>query len=453
MSRPENVGILGMEIYIPLTFIDQVKLEQYDGVSAGKYTIGLGQSRMAVCSDREDIVSCASNALQGLLTKYNIDPLSIGRLEVGTESPIDKSKSVKTALMEVFVAAGNNDVEGVDNINACYGGTAALLNSCAWIESSSWDGRYSIVVCGDIAVYAKGNARPSGGAGTVAILLGPNAPLVLAPGLRSSYFDHVYDFYKPDPAKEFPTVNGVLSQSCYTQAIDACWAGLAQKYKKILNEELRMDSFEYYCFHSPYNKLVRKSFARIVYNDFKLHRDDPKYGGVDQSWAEYSSEQSLEAYETLTKHFIKSNETDYEQKVAPGAVVGQNVGNMYTASVFGSLIGLICSKSDSELVGKRIAMFSYGSGLAASLYVIEVRGSIAKIAESIQLHERLAQRLEITPQKFTEIMDQREANYGRSNFEPASPIHYLRAGSVYLAGVDEAFKRSYATAPPPGAKA
>jgi hydroxymethylglutaryl-CoA synthase len=30
---------------------------------------------------------------------------------------------------------------------------------------------------GDLALYAKGNARPTGGAGAIALLVGPNAPL------------------------------------------------------------------------------------------------------------------------------------------------------------------------------------------------------------------------------------------------------------------------------------
>lgn len=38
---------------------------------------------------------------------------------------------------------------------------------------------------GDIAVYAKGNARPTGGAGACALLIGPNAPLVFEAGLPS----------------------------------------------------------------------------------------------------------------------------------------------------------------------------------------------------------------------------------------------------------------------------
>lgn len=47
---------------------------------------------------------------------------------------------------------GNTDIEGVDSSNACYGGTAALFNCVNWVESSSWDGRYGLVVCTDSAV-------------------------------------------------------------------------------------------------------------------------------------------------------------------------------------------------------------------------------------------------------------------------------------------------------------
>lgn len=35
---------------------------------------------------------------------------------------------------------------------------------------------------GDIAVYPKGNARPTGGAGACALLIGPNAPVVFESG-------------------------------------------------------------------------------------------------------------------------------------------------------------------------------------------------------------------------------------------------------------------------------
>ncbi len=37
--------------------------------------------------------------------------LQVGRLEVGTESSVDSSKSIKTYLMMMFEEAGNTDIE------------------------------------------------------------------------------------------------------------------------------------------------------------------------------------------------------------------------------------------------------------------------------------------------------------------------------------------------------
>jgi hydroxymethylglutaryl-CoA synthase len=46
------------------------------------------------------------------MTKNNIDPKQIGRLEVGTETLVDRSKSIKTFLMNYFRDRGNQDIEG-----------------------------------------------------------------------------------------------------------------------------------------------------------------------------------------------------------------------------------------------------------------------------------------------------------------------------------------------------
>ncbi|KAK3078193.1 3-hydroxy-3-methylglutaryl coenzyme A synthase, partial [Coniosporium uncinatum] len=169
-SRPQNVGIKAIEVHIPSRCVDQAELEKHDGVAAGKYTIGLGQTKMAFVDDREDIYSFALSAVSSLMKKYNVSPKSIGRLEVGTETILDKSKSVKSVLMQLFTPFGNSNIEGVDTCNACYGGTNALFNAVNWVESSAWDGRNAIVVAGDIAIYDKGAARPTGGAGVVAML-------------------------------------------------------------------------------------------------------------------------------------------------------------------------------------------------------------------------------------------------------------------------------------------
>lgn len=139
---PDDVGILALEVYFPFTCVSHTDLEEYDGVSKGKYTIGLGQTNMGFCTDREDVHSLALTVTRNLMDKNGVKPEEIGRLEVGTETIIDKSKSVKTVLMQLFAESGNTSVEGIDTTNACYGGTSALFNAIAWVESSAWDGTF-----------------------------------------------------------------------------------------------------------------------------------------------------------------------------------------------------------------------------------------------------------------------------------------------------------------------
>jgi hydroxymethylglutaryl-CoA synthase len=117
--------------------------------------------------------------------------------------------------MSLFESSGNVDIEGTTCVNACYGGTAALLNALNWVDSNSWDGRYGIVVAADIAVYADGPARPTGGCGAVAMLVGRDAPLRFDLRARTSYAAHVWDFFKPQMHSEYPTVDGALSEACY----------------------------------------------------------------------------------------------------------------------------------------------------------------------------------------------------------------------------------------------
>jgi hydroxymethylglutaryl-CoA synthase len=68
---------------------------------------------MAVLGDREDVNSMACTVVANLLDHYNINPRNIGRLEIGTQTLLDRSKSTKTYLMGMFKTAGNTSLEGV----------------------------------------------------------------------------------------------------------------------------------------------------------------------------------------------------------------------------------------------------------------------------------------------------------------------------------------------------
>ncbi len=67
--------------------------------------------------------------------------------------------------------------------------------------------RYALVICGDIAVYDAGPARPTGGCAALALLIGPDAPLKLEEGVRATHALDVYDFYKPYHS-EYAAVDG-----------------------------------------------------------------------------------------------------------------------------------------------------------------------------------------------------------------------------------------------------
>ncbi|XP_048875294.1 hydroxymethylglutaryl-CoA synthase, cytoplasmic isoform X2 [Brienomyrus brachyistius] len=455
---PKNVGIIALEVYFPAQYVDQEELEQFDGVAAGKYTVGLGQARMGFCSDREDINSLCLTVVQRLMEKNCLSYNSIGHLEVGTETIIDKSKSVKTVLMQLFEESGNTDVEGVDSTNACYGGTAALFNAVNWVESSSWDGRYALVVAGDIAVYATGSARPTGGAGAVAMLVGPNAPLAFDRGLRGTHMQHAYDFYKPDMVSEYPMVDGKLSIQCYLSALDRCYTVYrnkihAQWQKDGIDRRFDLEDFGYMIFHSPYCKLVQKSLARLVLNDFLSDPSPNTESGIFSGLEAFREVKPEETYfdRDVEKAFMKASADMFDRKTKASLLISNQNGNMYTPSVYGCLASVVAQHTPQQLSGQRIGIFSYGSGFAATLYSIRVTqdatpgSALDKLVASLSdLRARLDSREKVSPSMFADIMKLREETHHLANYTPKGTVTDLFPGTWYLTHVDEKHRRQYA---------
>uniref|UniRef100_F6SD16 Hydroxymethylglutaryl-CoA synthase n=1 Tax=Equus caballus TaxID=9796 RepID=F6SD16_HORSE len=417
---PKDVGIVALEIYFPSQYVDQAELEKYDGVDAGKYTIGLGQAKMGFCTDREDINSLCLTVVQNLMERNSLSYDCIGRLEVGTETIIDKSKSVKTNLMQLFEESGNTDIEGIDTTNACYGGTAAVFNAVNWIESSSWD------------------------------------------GLRGTHMQHAYDFYKPDMLSEYPIVDGKLSIQCYLSALDRCYSVYrkkirAQWQKEGKDKDFTLNDFGFMIFHSPYCKLVQKSLARMLLNDFLNDQNRDKnsiYSGLE-AFGDVKLEDTYFDRD-VEKAFVKASSELFNQKTKASLLVSNQNGNMYTSSVYGSLASVLAQYSPQQLAGKRIGVFSYGSGLAATLYSLKVTqdatpgSALDKITASLcDLKSRLDSRTCVAPDVFAENMKLREDTHHLVNYIPQSSVDSLFEGTWYLVRVDEKHRRTYARRPSP----
>ena len=241
-SDVADVGIHALEVYTPRHCVRAADLEVAHGC-AGKYTHGLRMRESSTCDEDEDVASMAMSAVRRLLDKRGVRRRDVGMLMVGSESLIDRSKSLKSRVMAVladeearaderlFLAADDADadadaaadeeeddacadVEGVDTYHACYGGTAALLACSNWAESRAWDGRWAIAVCTDVsdapAQYAFMN-----GAAAVAVLVGPRAPLVMQTPRVSCVLDE-WDFYKPVGWPSMgPIIDGPHSKQVY----------------------------------------------------------------------------------------------------------------------------------------------------------------------------------------------------------------------------------------------
>ncbi len=67
-------------------------------------------------------------------------------------------------------------------------------------------------------------------------------------------------------------------------------------------------------------------------------------------------------------------------------------------------------------MGKRALLFSYGSGLAAAMFSLKLRDftGLKRICDSLEsAKKRLAQRLQVSPQEFTDALNLREDLLGK----------------------------------------
>ena len=110
-----------------------------------------------------------------------------------------------------------------------------------------------------------------------------------------------------------------------------------------------------------------------------------------------------------------------------------------------------CSKTPSELIGKRVVMFSYGSGLASGMYSLRVTDTpqLSQLTQGmINIPKTLAARKTIPPADFEATMKLREETHHLAPYKPVGDPAQLFPGTYYLTGVDEKHRRSYVRVPP-----
>ncbi|EOB13524.1 Hydroxymethylglutaryl-CoA synthase, partial [Nosema bombycis CQ1] len=255
-----RVGIIGIEYQLPKFVLKQEEVSEALEIDINKLKIGLGLEEFSVPDLNEDCVSLAMSAVSKLLKKMNINKEDVGKIEVGSESNFDFSKSIKSYLLDLFPT--NTSISGCDNVHACYGGTNALLNSLAWLESSICTKKYAIVVCTDVCFYRENSAIPTSGAGAVAMLLGRDPVLALISDVLFHYSSNESDFLKPVSKYPFSVLKGKESVENYMKAFSHFF-GSGCVSSLLCFEKIR-EGCEVINFEQSLSKRIEISFSQYI---------------------------------------------------------------------------------------------------------------------------------------------------------------------------------------------
>lgn len=342
-NRLPSIGIDAIALSVPRRFVDMIELAEARGVAPSKYLSGLGTRRMAIAAPDEDAVTLGVNAARRLFRQSGASPSDVGLCIVGTETAVDHSKPVAAFLHGLLGLPTACRV--FEAKHACFGGTAGLLNAVDWIASGSARGRAALVVCSDVARYALASpGEPTQGAGAVALLVRERPRLLeIEVGHTGSYAREVYDFWRPLHHKE-ALVDGHYSVQCYLDAL----AGAYDEWRRLGQSD--DEPLARTCYHVPYGKMARKA-----------HRHRRMLDGLTEQEADAS----------------------FAVEVEPSLDLPARIGNIYTGSLYLALASLLNAEA-RELEGKRIGLFSYGSGCCAEFFagrVVPEAGARAKQLE------------------------------------------------------------------------
>ncbi|CRK18719.1 hypothetical protein BN1708_017693, partial [Verticillium longisporum] len=141
---------------------------------------------------------------------------------------------------------------------------------------------------------------------------------------------------------------------------------------------------------------IYKSYARLLYHDYLANADNAAFAEVAPELRDMEYETSL-TDKVVEKTFMGLTKKKFQERVSPGIQVATLCGNMYCASVWGGLASLIYHVDDAALVGKRVGLFSYGSGLASSFMSFRIESSVAPIQKVLDIRSRLEARRVLSP--------------------------------------------------------
>ena len=450
------IGISGLAAYIPPY---RVWLEDWCGWTDNqwpKIREIVGRS-FRIRGPNHSVYTMAANAVIRLIDQYDIDPSRVKFLGLGTESSTDNSAGaiiVKGMVDQALVARGKAPISRSCEVpefkHACLGGVYGMKGAIRHLALDG-AGSQAIVVCADIAEYARGSSgEPTQGAGAVAMLLEEDPQLavvdLIASGSASDY--RIMDFRKPmlrfcgqdrsesHQVQDFPVFNGKYSTTCY---IDETLHALNDMYeKRDLNSIEHLRSLRTLFLHRPYRRMPETGWAiSYLFALAKGNAEDraelASYcyeAGVDVEavLAEMISKPDVsslanperlqfEAYPmamAVLRTFRASRHYRHEilDKLRLGSDTMLDLGNLYTAALPAWMAAGFeqALEEDSLSAGEEVLTLGYGSGDAAEVIPFFMAENWREAAAKINFADAMELTLDLDRQQYEALHDGRRVD-------------------------------------------
>jgi hydroxymethylglutaryl-CoA synthase len=431
-----SVGIDSIAFYVPQLYVPIKDLAEARGIMPEKLQKGLGLKKMAIPNVGEDAATFAANALLNLIDLNDINPNDIGRVYLGTESAVDGSKPTATyaveivekQLQETYGTRSFKHCDILDMTFACVGAVDALHNSLDWVKQDR--SRKAVVIASDLSKYdLNSTGEYTQGAGAVAVLVSHEPSIIEINDIWGVASKSEGDFFKPrrsfsktellqsvfetlnlevteekinefvaktnsqfwsdtsavvEVFKEEPVFDGQFSNACYEDRITEALSHFDQQKPTVFN-----DTWDKIVFHLPYAYHGR----RIIFNNWlDWIKGTPNLEILE---SEIGKQETIEDKEWLKKAYKSQLYSGFvKNKISSGELASSEIGNMYTASLFMSLLSVLADafRRNEDLSNSTVGFIAYGSGSKSKVFEGRITGGWTSKIESIHLFEYLAQR-------------------------------------------------------------
>lgn len=396
------IGLHDLSLATTHHVLDLADLAEHAGIPAAKYHRGLGQEQMSVPAPDEDIVTLAASAALPVIERHGAE--GIRTLLLATESGIDQSKSAGVYVHRLLGLPAS--VRVVELKQACYGGAAALQAAAGIIARNPAE--RVLVITTDVARYEMdGPAEPTQGAAAVAMLVSADPALLEIEPTAGVHTADVDDFWRPNDTTT-ALVDGALSLQAYLAAFVGAWEDFQAQ------GGVPFAQIDRFLHHQPFTKMARKA---------QMHLE----GHVARE-AEANGEEL-----PVGPHDLEASFT-----------YNRVLGNSYTASLFAALASLLDAEED--LAGRRLGLFSYGSGSVGEFFTGVVRPGYEQHLRGEQTRRALEARVPLTIAEYRDL----HAAYTDASTERQMPR--VTAGPFRFAGVTGRSRQYEATGTPAAAE-